>query len=1454
MPKKRRSVDPHIGKTDQKERSEDITKPRKSTPRKRLDKVTAARKEEDNFFIIGIGASAGGLEAFEEFFLHMPPGSGMAFILIQHMHPDHKSYTVEILKKYTSMEVFQANDGMQIKPNCVYIKPPDKDMRISNKSFSLSDPDKQHGHTIDSFFWSLAEDQTNMAVGIILSGTGIDGTLGLKAIKSSGGMTMVQDEKTTKFSGMPANAITAGCADFVLPVNKMPAKLIKYVEQYSTRGCTRNVIDLPEGLSDLEKIFKLLQHYTGHNFTHYKQDTIFRRIKKRMAVNYIEKLEDYISYLNQRPAEVEALFKELIIGITKFFRDPEVYGAIQKRVIPQLFENRSPEFPVRVWIPGCSTGEEAYSLAILLIEYMNITGKDFKIQIFATDINDEALNFARSGVYPESFTHDISEERLQYFFDKKDNTYAFKRQFREMIIFANHNLIKDPPFSRLDLVSCRNLLIYLDPVLQKKLLPLFHYTLNQSGFLILGMSETVGEFTHLFSIIDENHKIFQRRGSPSASMKDFPAKLITNNTSELQKTVQFKDSKEFSIGDVTKETLLESYAPSCVVIDEKFSIIYFQGQTNKYLEPPVGEANLNVLKMAKEDLRSELRIAIHKAIKQKSAVTHKGVQIKDNGNIRIINLVVKPLIEPKSHERLFLIIFEEVTVSEPHIEYGQRTGVDQRILELEQELDSTKKSFWEISDELEVSGEKLNTANEMLQTINEELRSANEELQTMNEELIAANSELQSKIKELSRANNDINNMLSSSEIGAIFLDKKLRIYRYTPAITRVINLIEQDIGRPIHHISTDIINGNLTEYIKEALKAPSTFEKEVMTKENNWYLLRIIPYRIEKNIIDGMVIAMIDITEQKRSQEEVLLLQSITLSIGEAKDLNTAMYIVLRMVCEATHWTVGEAWIPNSDNTCLERSKAHYTSVVGLDEFVTVSKEFTFPIGIGLPGRAWASKQPEWVPDVTLDPYFLRAKLAGKLGLKAGLAIPILSGRKVVAVISFFMFEARDEDKRLVKLISSIASQLGLVIQRKQAEEMLQKSCHKLETRIKERTAELLKTNALLREEITERKLTEEALQKTEARLRLQINKMPIGCIVWDSELRTELWNPAAEKIFGFTAKEAIGKHPHEFIVPEYMRQHTTSIIRRLLEGDDTAHSVHENITKDGRSIICDWLNTPLKEPDGTVTGIISMVRDVTELMKTEEELRKLSQAVEQSPNTIIITDTEGNIEYVNRKFTRLTGYTPEEVIGKNPHLLKSGKTPQEEYALLWKMITSGKEWQGEFYNKKKNGEFYWEQASISPIKNTEGIITHFLAIKEDITELKQTQGALEESKRILQAIIDNPPAIIYLKDTEGRFLLINSQFEKTFHVTKDNIIGKTDYDIFPEETAETFQINDRKVIKSGIPTKTEEIFPQDGGLHAYISIRFPMRNAEGIIYSVCNISIDITELMQMEDALQKK
>ncbi len=1222
MPKNKKSIstDPDTVKAGRKKRDGKVSDTGQPTAQLEQASPSASNKEK-GFFIVGMGASAGGLEAFEQFFSHIPPDKGMAFVLIQHILPGYKSIMVDILKKYTGMKVLQIEDGIPVEPNCIYIKPSDKDATISNRILHLTESPISHGfkHPIDSFFQSLAKDQAEKAICIILSGTGTDGTLGLKAIKDAGGMTMVQEGKSAEFGGMPASAIETGLVDYVLSAEKMPEKLIEYVTYHYNIWNQKAAALTSENSHYMGRIFALLQAETGHNFTHYKHATIYRRIEKRMAVNQIDTLADYVVHLQQNPPEVDALFKELLIGVTSFFRDAKLYEYLKKKVIPLLFESKEHLLTIRIWVIGCSSGEEAYSMAMVLKEHMDTVNAYAKIQIFATDIDDAALNFARAAIYPESIIADVSPERLKRFFTKHDHTYSINKQIREMVFFANHNLIKDPPFSKLDMISCRNLLIYLEPILQKKLLPLFHYALKPNRFLILGNSETVGEFTALFSVMDKDCKIFRRIGFSAGLTNDRGAGSLTGITLKQQAVEEFGKSKEVSIGESTQKILLEDYTPPCVVINEKYDIVYFQGQTSDYLKSPSGEPTLNILKMAHKDLALELRTAIQKVIKEKTAFTYRNLRIQNDGGSHVINLIIRPFAEPESLVGLIMVVFDDVTHSIPQsndmqVKTKHTPSLSNRILELERELNFTKESLRETIEELETSNEKLTTSNEMVQSINKELQSTNEEmetskeeLQSMNEELIAVNFELQTKIEELSQTNNDINNLLSSTEIGTIFLDRHLRIKRFTPATTRVINLIETDIGRPFDHISTDILYEDLVKDVKDVLKTLTPREREVSIAGNKWYLVRILPYRTVKDIIDGAIIALIDITELKRAHEEIQLLQTLTLAISESEDTHTALGVTLRKICETTGWIYGEAWIPNAEGTLLECSKEWYSVVPGLEKFYTVSMGFTFPQGKGLPGRVWLSGQPEWVANVTLDANFPRAKFALEAGLKAGLAIPILSRKKVVAVIGFFMFDAREKDVSLIKLISTIASQLGLVIHRKQMEEGLRKAYERLELRIEERTAELLKANKLLQDEVAERR-------------------------------------------------------------------------------------------------------------------------------QKEERLRKFSHAIEQSPSSIIITDVKGNIEYANPKFMQLTGYTPEEIIGKNPRFLKSGKTPPEEYKQLWTTITSGGEWRGEFYNKKKSGEFYWESVSISPIKNQEGVITHFVAIKEDITKHKQTELEYQKANESLK------------------------------------------------------------------------------------------------------------------------
>jgi len=842
-------------------------------------KTAGVLKESNRFPIVGIGSSAGGLEALELFFSNLPSDTNMAFVIIQHLSPRHKSIMADILMKYTQMKVLQIEDNRKIKPNNVYLNPPDKNVVIFNTRFHLIKPTQMHGVNlpIDCFFKSLSEDQGEKAICIILSGTATDGTLGLKAIKGEGGMAMVQDPESAKYGGMPSSAIATGLVDYILPVEKIPEKLVKYVKQPYIERPERIETARQQFKSYVHKILASIRTSTGHDFSNYKQTTIRRRIERRMAVHQIDSIEKYDTYLHRTPAEISILFKDLLIGVTSFFRDAEAFEVLIAKVIPELIKNKNPKISLRIWVAGCATGEEAYSIAILFAEVMDKLKKQINIQIFASDINNEALDFARMAVYPDSIAADVSSERLDRFFVKEDNTYRIKKQVRDTIVFADQNIIKDPPFSRLDLVSCRNLLIYMEPVLQKKVLPLFYYTLNHQGILFLGSSESIGEFSHLFSPVSSKWKIFKYKEYVADRMIDFPRTplydlLPTSQGIEEKRVVTVAD-----IHSLAERIILENYAPACVLINEQYEIQHFMGQTDRYLSPPRGKANFNLLNMAREGLKYKLSTALHEAVKQNKTIISEGLKIKHNNILRSVDLIVRPLTESGFTQGFMLVIFEDKTQLEPVAgkKAAQKDNTDPYVLSLEQELQSTKEYLQTTNEELETSNEELKSTNEELQSVNEELQSTNEELETSkeelqstNEELITVNAELQKKVEALSDSNNDINNLLASTEVGTIFLDINLCIKRFTPAVNKLFNLIQTDIGRPIGDITTNIQLNDLFEHAREVLETLDRQEIEAQDKKGNWYSVRIAPYRTLENVIDGVVFTFVDIGKLKQVEK----------------------------------------------------------------------------------------------------------------------------------------------------------------------------------------------------------------------------------------------------------------------------------------------------------------------------------------------------------------------------------------------------------------------------------------------------------------------------------------------------------------------------------------------------------------------------------------------------------
>lgn len=853
------------------------------------------------FPIVGIGASAGGLAAFVAFFAGLPVDAepGMAFVLVQQLAPDHDSLLTALIQRATRMPVVEVTDSMVVRVNCVYIIPPNRDMAFLNGALHLLEPTAPRGHRlpIDYLFRSLAQDQHERAIGIVLSGTGSDGTLGVRSIKDGGGMVMVQTVDSAEFDGMPQSALATGVVDYVLPPAEMAAELMAYVSHALGTSARISAVVAPQSEKALQKIFILLRAQTKHDFSQYKPNTIYRRIERRMAVHQVQTLGDYVQYLQQTPAEVDALFRDLLIGVTSFFRDPEAFAVLEASVIPKLFQGKPAGGVVRAWTAGCSTGEEAYSIAILLQEALETLKQNFKIQVFATDIDSRAVAVARAGLYPASISEDISPERLARFFTLEADgiTYRVHKGIRDMLVFSEQDLIRDPPFSKLDLITCRNLLIYLGTDLQKKLVSMFHYSLKPGGMLFLGTSETVGSFVDLFATLDRKSKLYQRKedfqGAQRAALGRFSPPSSINTSMTPLAIGKSSPSIPMSLRELTEQSLLKEDAKVAVLVNGRGDILFLHGRAGMYLEPTPGDAGINnILKMARDGLRRELTTSLHKATGTKERVAALGLRVKTNGHHTLVDLTVCPVAQGPAdalESPLYLVILEQAHAvpAQPGqpgaaptaAPSGEQSGdARSQIAELTEELQAKDEYLLAANEELETSNEELKSSNEEMQSVNEELQSTNEELETskeemqsINEELSTVNAELQTKVGDLSRANNDMNNLLAGTGIATIFIDHSLRILRFTPAASLIINLILSDVGRPVGHIVSNLVGyDSLVADAQGVLKTLLPHEIDVQTTAGKYFTMRILPYRTLDNVIEGAVITFVEITEIVRTRE----------------------------------------------------------------------------------------------------------------------------------------------------------------------------------------------------------------------------------------------------------------------------------------------------------------------------------------------------------------------------------------------------------------------------------------------------------------------------------------------------------------------------------------------------------------------------------------------------------
>ncbi|WP_210234888.1 chemotaxis protein CheB [Methylocystis sp. B8] len=1136
-----------------------------------------------------MGASAGGLEAFTQLLKYLPTDAGMAFVLVQHLDPHHESALTNLLGRATSMPVTEVTNGLRVAPDCVYVIPPNANMVIADGVLNLRPRRATVGaqHSIDFFFRSLAQDLRERAIGIILSGTASDGTLGLEAIKAEGGITFAQDD-SARYDSMPRSAIAAGCVDFILKPETIGKELARIAHHPSV---TERRLDQPEadgaftteheddetplpsgghgaramsvkprsaekgakhGKADengFKKILLLLRNHCGVDFSLYKSATIRRRITRRLVLNRKRSLADYEAFLRGNARELDALYSDALISVTTFFRDPEAFEILKRQVFPKFLEKTVRE-PFRVWVLGCSTGQEAYSIAMAFVEEAEKSPHAYKLQIFATDLNDALLEKARQGLYAKTLAQDVSPERLHRFFVEEEGGYRVRKPLREMVVFARQNLISDPPFSRMDLVSCRNLLIYLEPSLQHKLLPTFHYALKPEGFLFLGASESISGFTDLFDPLDKKHKIYSRKGSPNsrahvAAKKDrddyrsHPPRSWIGAPRSTREAQEEPDGFRAELGSLREadRVTLNRYAPPGVLVNSDLQIIQFRGSTGPYLEPPTGKASFDVVKMARDGLMLPLRAAIVKAKKENSVARRDNIPLEGNGEKREVNVEVIPL--RNLRESHFLILFEEAKKqtgdAAPRPLAGAKRSVSankkeetRRLVNLERELAETREYLQSIqeqneaaNEELQASNEETQSANEELQSVNEELETSKEELESANEELTTINDEMASRNVELSRLNNDLVNFQSATDLAVVLVARDLRIRRFSAKAQRSFNLVTEDVGRSLDGVRHNLDINDLAAIVREVIASVREQEREVCDNSGRWFSLRVRPYLTLDSKVDGAVLVLVDIDALKQTQR----------SIDEAREL-----------AESVIETVPDPLVLLQGNLRIHSANGAFYGTFRLSPAEMAGRSI-FEIDDG----AWAN------PD-------LRERLEN-----------VITRQK-----AFNDFEVVYKSKRL-------GSRVLL-----------------LNARAIRQNADNPKLILLGMRDVTELMRLQTVTQELAS-----IVKFSADAIVGeDLDGAITSWNQGAERLFGFTAQEALGQSATLFIPPEGVDEER-NLLQRVRQGESIEDRETVRRRKNGELVAISLTASPIRNTQGQVTGVATVCRDITERQLAAEALR---------------------------------------------------------------------------------------------------------------------------------------------------------------------------------------------------------------------------------------------------------
>jgi two-component system, chemotaxis family, CheB/CheR fusion protein len=1243
--------------------------------------------------IVAVGASAGGLEAFSQLLRAIPNNTGMAFVFIQHLDPKHHSMLSDLLAKAANMPVQEATNGTTVQPNHVYVIPPNVNLGINRHRLQLTPRAAIAGlHTpIDFFMRSLAEERNSRSIGVVLSGTASDGTRGLAALKAEGGITFAQDEESAKYPGMPHSAVASGCVDFVLPPEKIARELARISgHRYlngSRAGVYRARIAKTKRSDDtFQRIFTLLRTSGGISFSLYKPGTVERRTLRRMAIHRIDQISEYAKFLEKHPKEIEALCQDLLIPVTSFFRDLEAFESLKGKVFPAILKDKSGKESIRIWAPGCSTGEETYSLAIILFEFLGDKMSSYQIQLFGTDVNERGIERARAGIYGERIAEEVSAERLRRFFTKVDDGYRVTKSVRDLCVFAKQNLAEDPPFSRMNLVACRNLLIYLGPELQRKVVPILHYALKPTGFLFLGNAESVAGFSEFFAPLDKKHKIFVKKSVASKLHYDFSA---NRNPRETRVPDRLIERSEADIGvDRQQEAdhiVLRAYAPPGVVIDENMEILQFRGAIGSYIEPVPGRATLNLLKIAKREFVAELRTAVNQAKKTHTSVNRKSVEFKRNGQLRSVNISVEALGSATENHRQYLVLFDRALpnglisgkLTAKSSRGGRATKTEntqlrRKLAEAEEYLRSLVESKEASDEEYQSANEEILSANEELQSTNEELETSKEELQSANEELNTVNDELHNRNIELDRVNSDLTNVLISTSLPVVMVDRGLRIRRLTAASAKVLKIVPSDIGRPISDIRWDVDVPDMDGLIAGVVETLAPKELEVQAKDGHWYSLQIRPYRTTDDKIDGAVIVLSDINEAKEASERI---EKAKLFMEEALATVREPLLVLKQNLSVIY----------ANPSFLKTFHVRLEETQGKLLYQLGNGQWNIPKLRAILGEVLSKDVP--VLDFEVEHDF------PNLGTKTML----LNARKIE--------DGHNDEPTMLLAIEDISG-------RKQADAALRES--------EERYHTLFDLGPI------------------------GVYSCDASGVLRDFNRRAvELWGRQPKS--GDSNERWCGSfkmhRPDGVLLPHGECPMADVLSGKIPEARDAEVQIER---PDGSRITVIVNIRPLKNERGEILGAINCFVDITERKQAEEVRARLAAVVESSDDAMISKTLDGTITTWNKGAERLLGYTAEEAIGKDITLIVPPDRLQEEAEILERLRHGNRIEHFETIRKRKDGSLFDVSLTISPVKDGSGRIVGASKVARDVTDKKVAERTLQQAHDRLESMVEERTASV--------------------------------------------------------------------------------------------------------------